>query len=633
MSNKDFDKKYIIAIDHGTSGMKVALVSTTGEVVDWVFKEVELKLPEPGAAEQDPKEWWDNFIAAGKELLSKHQDLKDGIVGISNTSQWSGTVALDKNGEPLMDCIIWMDTRGAKYMKKLHKSILQVSGYSLFKILKWVKITGGGPTLSGKDPIGHILWLMNERPEIYNATDMFLEPQDYINYKLTGKYGSSYATIHMHWITDIREPDNIQYSKKLIKILKVDPDKFPKDLGWSTDVLGTIAEDVANELGLNKDVKVVRGAPDLHAAAIGSGAVLDYEGHFCVGTSDWLLTHVPYKKTDIFHNMASAPSAIREKYLVINEQEIAGGALSFLRDKVLYHKDELLAESVLYELKKIYAQILEELKHRDDIPVKDKVKITEKIDYYKEKLEKEEDIHDIYVVFDEMISEIEMEQQKTEYSLEFLRKKIAWYKEQLKKGDPLENIYKLFDQLVEGTKPGANNMIFTPWLFGERAPVDDHSIRGGLYNISLDMTRGHLVRAVFEGVAFNVKWLLEYVEKFVEKWVKEEKPEQIENGKIMPELVIIGGGANSDVWCQIFADILDRRVKQINDPIQANARGAAFIASVGLGYLEWSDVQNCCKYANVFVPNQENREIYDKLFDEFVNIYKVTSKIYKRLND
>ncbi|TFF94944.1 MAG: hypothetical protein EU544_03845 [Promethearchaeota archaeon] len=633
MTEKFKDKKYIIAIDHGTSGMKVALISTDGEVIDWVFREVELILPGPGAAEQDPQEWWDKFISASKELLEKNQKYVKEIVGISNTSQWSGTVPLDKNGDPLMNCIIWMDTRGAKYMKAFHKSLLQVSGYSLFKILKWVKITGGGPTLSGKDPIGHILWLKNEHPEIYEQTDMFLEPQDYINYRLTGKYGSSYATIHMHWLTDIRDVENIDYSDKLIKKMKLDRNKFPQDLGWSTDVLGPIKREVAEELGLAEDVKVVRGAPDLHAASIGSGAVLEYEGHFCIGTSDWLICHVPEKKTDIFHNMASAPAAIEEKYMIINEQEIAGGALTFLRDKILYHKDELLQESIIHELSKLNAQILEELKYRNDIPENHREIIKEKCIYYRDLIKSREDVKNIYAILDEIMKVIEEEEKETEYSLEFLRKKFAWYKKTLMRGDPLQKIYKLFDEMVESVPPGANKMIFTPWLFGERSPVDDHSIRGGLYNISLDMTRSDMVRAIFEGVAYNVKWLLYYVEKFIEKWVKEFKPEQIEDGKIMPELTIIGGGANSDVWCQIFADILDRRVKQLEDPIQANSLGAAYIASVGLGYIDWKDVANNVKYKNIYEPNPENRDLYDRLYEEFLNIYKETRKIYKRINE
>ncbi|MBA7607905.1 Xylulose kinase [subsurface metagenome] len=147
------------------------------------------------------------------------------------------------------------------------------------------------------------------------------------------------------------------------------------------------------------------------------------------------------------------------------------------------------------------------------------------------------------------------------------------------------------------------------------------------------MSREHLIRAIFEGVAYNVKWLLQYVEKFIQKWKMKENPGMTKRDVVMPELNIIGGGASSNIWCQIFADVLNRTIKQVKDPIQANARGAAFIASVGLGYLTWAQIPGLIKYSNVFKPNPENRAIYDKLFSEYVNIYKIMKKTYKRLNE
>ncbi|MFO7797644.1 MAG: xylulokinase [Promethearchaeati archaeon] len=432
-------------------------------------------------------------------------------------------------------------TRRAEQINRFHKGLLQVSGYNLFKILKWLKITGGGPTLSGKDSIAHIMWLKEKHPDIYNDTYKFLEPQDWIIFKLTGKYATSEATAHLHWLTDIQDINNIHYSKKLIKKIKIHADKLP-ELKKTTDVLATLTPKVAKQLGLNPNTPVIMGAPDLHSAAIGSGAVKDYEAHFCIGTSDWLICHVPFKKTDIVTQVASAPSGIPGRYVTINEQEIAGGALSYLRDNILYHKDELLAE--------------------EHVP----------------------------------------------------------------------DVYKIFDKIIEKTPPGSNGLIFTPWLFGERSPVDDHTVRGGLYNIKLNTTREHLIRAVFEGVAYNVKWLLLAVEKFIKKRLKKEKPELIEDGKIIPALTIIGGGANNKIWCQIFADVMDRRIKQIKDPIQVNANGAAFMASVALGYIKWNEIADIVEYANIFEPNPENREMYDKHFSEFKNIYKSMGKVYKRLN-
>ena len=532
--------KYILAHDHGTSGSKAAIISTHGEVVDFEFQEVPLYLYDGGGAEQNPDEWWDAIMTTSKKLLEKTNVPVEEIVAVCDSSQWSGTVAVDKDGNHLHNAIIWMDTRGAPYIKKLMGGLIEISGYSIKHILQyflkmggWINITGGAPGLAGKDPIAHILFMKSEMPEIYEKTYKFLECKDYINFKFTGEFAASYDSIHIHWLTDSRDINNIHYHDGLIKKAKIDKAKLPP-LKHAIDVLGPIKKEVADELGLEKDVKVVMGSPDLQSAAIGSGAVRDFETHVYIGTSSWLICHVPFLKTDLFHNIASLPSAIPGRYFAASEQETAGACLSFLRDNLLYHKDELLDE--------------------------------------------------------EHVSE-----------------------DKLKTG-----IYKIFDRIVETAPAGSNGLIFTPWLWGERTPIDDHSVRGGLLNISLKTTRADLIKAVYEGVAYNTRWVLKYLEKFC--------------GQRLEPISMIGGGAKSNIWCQIYADVLNRPIRQVKDPIQANARGAAFIAAVGLGYITFDEIPKYTEYTNTYTPNPKNREIYDNIFEEFINIYENNKKMYGRLN-
>jgi xylulokinase len=123
---------------------------------------------------------------------------------------------------------------------------------------------------------------------------------------------------------------------------------------------------------------------------------------------------------------------------------------------------------------------------------------------------------------------------------------------------------------------------------------------------------------VFEGVAYNSRWLLGYVEKFI------KRPFDAIN--------FIGGGANSNVWCQILADVLNRPVRQVKDPIQANLRGAALLAAVALGYSTYDDIGQRVEIGHTYEPNPENRAIYDELFSEFVGVYQRNKKFYARLN-
>jgi xylulokinase len=178
--------------------------------------------------------------------------------------------------------------------------------------------------------------------------------------------------------------------------------------------------------------------------------------------------------------------------------------------------------------------------------------------------------------------------------------------------------YDFLSEIAATAPAGSHNVIFTPWLYGERTPVEDDAIRAGFHNLSLHATRADLVRAVFEGVAFNSRWLLEAVEEFV--------------GRRLDPIAMIGGGANSDLWCQIHADVLQRTVRQVDNPVLANLRGAAFLAFVARGQLGFHDVPERVAIANEYRPDTARGRLYDRLFREFVNIYASNRRIYRRLN-
>jgi len=161
-------------------------------------------------------------------------------------------------------------------------------------------------------------------------------------------------------------------------------------------------------------------------------------------------------------------------------------------------------------------------------------------------------------------------------------------------------------------------VIYTPWIWGERAPIDDKNVRAGLYNLSLHNSREDIIRAFLEGVAFNTRWLLNPVEKFL--------------GQKVESINIVGGGAQSDVWCQIFADVMNVEIKQVSDPIYANARGAAWIAAVGLGEIDFSDIPDLVQIQQTYSPNDKHQALYDERFAVFTKIYRQMKDIYKRLN-
>ena len=177
--------RYVLAVDLGTGGPKVALVSVDGHVVGSEFEPVELLLLDGGGVEQRPADWWAAITTAAKRLLARGLVPSNEVVAIACTGQWSGTVAVDADGTPLMNAVIWMDTRGSRDVRRIVQGHgPSVGGYGLVKARKWIRATAGVPGQAGKDPIAHILFIKRERPDVYAATYKFLEPVDWLNQQL-----------------------------------------------------------------------------------------------------------------------------------------------------------------------------------------------------------------------------------------------------------------------------------------------------------------------------------------------------------------------------------------------------------------------------------------------------------------
>ena len=114
-----------------------------------------------------------------------------------------------------MNAISWMDTRGARAVREVTGGWPSFQGYGIAKLIRWIRLTGGAPTHSGKDSLAHILFIKKERPDIYRATHKFLEPKDYLNHRLTGRFAASFDSINLHWLTDNRDISKIRYDPGL----------------------------------------------------------------------------------------------------------------------------------------------------------------------------------------------------------------------------------------------------------------------------------------------------------------------------------------------------------------------------------------------------------------------------------
>jgi xylulokinase len=494
-----------IAVDLGTTALKVAAVSLRGDVLWSGSRSLTTHIGPGGAATQDPGEWW----TLVRELVRQAAAVGD-IAAVATTGQWASTVPVDADGEPVGDCVLWMDTRAASMAHAVIGG--RVAGMNPRNALAWVRKTGGAPSTTGADFLGHVLLLQHEG----SRARWFLEPVDFLSMRFTGAASASHASMTAAWLTDNRRLDVLDYDGDLLRRAGVDGARLAP-LRPSGAVIGTVRADVARDLGLPDDVQVITGVPDLHSAAVGAGTVADFATHLAISTTSWISCPVPFKKTNVSTQIASIPN-VGGGYLVANNHETAGRCLEWLRDAMF-------------------------------------------------------------------------------------------------PGTPYDEL----TALAATATPGSGDIVFTPWLAGERSPVDDLHARGGFHNLSLATGPAELVRAVLEGVAYNSRWLHEAVERFTKR-------------RLDP-IRIFGGGAASDLWCQIHADVLDRRIERIADPLSCNARGAALLAGLALGAVRRDEITDLVPIDRTFTPDPANRAVYDRLFAELPKLYKAQKPMFSRLNE
>ena len=181
------------------------------------------------------------------------------------------------------------------------------------------------------------------------------------------------------------------------------------------------------------------------------------------------------------------------------------------------------------------------------------------------------------------------------------------------------SLYDYMTKVVKDVPPGANGVIFTPWLHGNRCPFEDPDSTGMFFGIKLETGKTELIRAVLEGVFYHLRWMLECQDK------------KLKTGETIR---FVGGGALSDVSCQILADILGRTVETVASPQNVGSVGAAAIVAVGLGIIpELECVQEFIPAEKIFKPDMEKHELYTPYYETFKKIYKANKELYKSIKE
>lgn len=258
---------YYIGVDLGTSALKLIMMNSKGELVKSVSKEYPLYFPHSGWSEQNPTDW---FLAVKEGLKEICEGADDKIAGISFGGQMHGLVILDKDDNVLRPAILWNDGRSTEETDYLNNVIGKE---------KLSKLTANIAFAGFSAP--KILWVKNNEPEIFEKISKIMLPKDYISYMLSGSFATDYSDASGMLLLDVK---NKKWSQEMIKICGISEDMLPK-LYESYEPVGTIKPELVKELGLNKDIKIIIGAGDNAAAAIGTATVGEGACNISLGTS------------------------------------------------------------------------------------------------------------------------------------------------------------------------------------------------------------------------------------------------------------------------------------------------------------------------------------------------------------
>lgn len=456
--------------------------------------------PAPGWAEQDPEAWWDAVVAGVRRLPP---DPRRSVAAIGLSSHRGGVVPLDGAGRTLGRCIIWMDRRSTRELQ----AFVEAFGREAVQ-----RVTGLVPDTEFS--ASKLLWLRAHDPDLFRAARLYLQPRDYLYFRLTGSPATDYTLASRTMLLDIARR---AWWAEAFAYVGITPDVFPP-LHPSTAAPHRVGPSVAALLGIPAGAPVALGAGDRPCEVLGAGAAC---GRVMMSTGT---------TTNISAAIRGIP-AERDPRVMCSLHAVEGGA------------------------------VLE---------------------------------------------------QGMSGSGTILR----WMRDRLLGG---RTDYRRLDALAATTPPGADDLLFLPFMMGARATRWDPEARGVWFGLTEAHTVGDLARSVMEGVAFEARAALDLLEGL---------------GVHPTEVISVGGGARSALWNQIFADALERPVA-VPRQTDAASLGAMLLAGAAIGRIP--DVERTAREANpvgeVFRPESTAAGVYRTRRAAYNRLYQALRPVFRKLAD
>jgi xylulokinase len=490
---------HYLGIDIGTSGTKTLLINAKGAVLAEATADYPLHQPKPGWTEQDPQDWWGATVKTVRAVMKKAKLKPADIKAIGLSGQMHGSVFLDKDDNVIRKALLWNDQRTAAECDQ----ITSAAGgrKNLIKLV-------ANPALTGFQA-PKILWLRNQEPRNFEKLKKVLLPKDDIRRRLTGDYVSEVSDASGTLLLDVV---NRCWSTKLMSKLGLDMSLLPRVVE-SDEVTGTLTPDAAKQLGLTPECKVVGGAGDCAAGAIGTGVVKKGVLSTSIGTSGVMFVHSDEPQYDAAGRLHTFCHAVNGKWHMMGVNLTSGGSLQWWVDSIV----QGLA------------------------------------------------------------------------------------------GIPEKSRYEAATAEAAQVAAGSAGVLFLPYLNGERTPHADPHARGSFVGLNLTHTRGHLTRAVMEGITFALRDSLEIISSL---------------GVPVRQIRASGGGSKNPLWRQMQADVFGQKVATLKVE-QGPAYGVALLAAVGDG--AYKSIESACsatiEIADETAPDKNAVKSYDHLFPIYQGLY------------
>jgi xylulokinase len=315
----------LIGLDLGTSGLKaIAVCASTGACVAIAERGYQLHTSVPGAAEQDPEEWWQAACVALHELWQQRNVDPDAVAGVGLSGQMHGVVALDASGKALRPALTWADSRCAAQVEELNRLLGR-------EVL--IQRTGSAPNTSFSAP--KLLWLRKHEPEVFTRAAVFLLPKDVLRLRLTGAVATDHSDASATLLYDIRR---CGWCMELLDVLDIPQEKLPPVLP-SGAIAGRVTTSAAAQTGLPAGIPVATGAGDQEAAAIGSDVLTEGALLVTIGTGGQLFAPLDTPRIDVHGRVHTLCHAVPDHWHLLGAILAAGLALrwfagQFARDLV-----------------------------------------------------------------------------------------------------------------------------------------------------------------------------------------------------------------------------------------------------------------------------------------------------------